>query len=187
LLVIAMPLTPIFGQFEALRWAGILLGPLAAGGLGIAVAWATAPLTDPAFRWSAAVAVILAPPIAGYALPGVVHHHVLATLAAVMCAGWAGRAGSQGWSAGIGLGAWTAFGLWLTPEVMPIALLAFGAAGLGWLLNPREPRWGDAVLAATVIFAVLTALILTADPPRADALDVELDRISIAWLAFAVL
>jgi hypothetical protein len=44
LLLLALPLTPVVGQAEALRWAGILLGPLAAASLGIAVAWATAPL-----------------------------------------------------------------------------------------------------------------------------------------------
>lgn len=187
LVLLAAPLTIVMDQTEAIRWAGVLLGPLAAGALGVAVAWAAAPLTDPAFRWSAAVAVMLSAPVVSYALPGVVHHHVLAALCTVMCAGWAGRVGIQGQPAGVGLGVWAAFGLWLTPEIMPIALLAFGAVGLGWLLQPHEPRWGAGLVAAGTTLAVVTALALAADPPAAHSLDAELDRLSIVWLAFATL
>ncbi|HTI82944.1 MAG TPA: hypothetical protein VL614_21020 [Acetobacteraceae bacterium] len=187
LVLLATPLTIFMGQTEAIRWAGISLGPLAAGALGAAVAWATAPLTDPVFRWSAAVAVMLSVPVVGYAVPGVVHHHVLAALTTVMCAGWAGRVGIQGQPAGIGLGVWAAFGLWLTPEVMPISLLAFGAVGFGWLLKPSEPSWGTGLVAATTSLAVVTTLALAADPPAANPFDAEIDRLSIAWLAFAAL
>src|ERR1700744_1172835 len=39
LLVLATPLMPLLGEHEALRWAGIALGPLGAGLLGLALAW----------------------------------------------------------------------------------------------------------------------------------------------------
>ena len=37
LLVLAVPLAPFLGEHEALRWAGVLLGPLSAGLLGMAL------------------------------------------------------------------------------------------------------------------------------------------------------
>jgi hypothetical protein len=43
LLVLAAPVPPFLGEHEALRWAGVLLGPLSAGLLGMALAWAAAP------------------------------------------------------------------------------------------------------------------------------------------------
>ncbi|MFZ0020660.1 MAG: hypothetical protein WAL10_25360, partial [Acetobacteraceae bacterium] len=122
LLVLAVPLAPFLGEHEALRWAGVLLGPLSAGLLGMALAWAAAPLSEPARRWTAALSGSLAIPVIAYSLPGVVHHHTLVALAGVMCAGWAGRSGFAGARAGRRLGAWACFGLWLSPEVMPIVL-----------------------------------------------------------------
>jgi hypothetical protein len=185
LLIVAAPLAALVGEHDALRWAGVALGPLNAGLLGMALAWAAAPLSDPAWRWTAALSGIIAMPILGYALPGVVHHHILVAVAAVMCAGWAGRVGLAGTSAGWQLGAWAAFGLWLTPEGMPIALMAFGAVGLGWLQHPSDRRWGAALAGGTTILAVLVALILAVDPPFGGYLTVEIDRISIAYLAMS--
>ena len=187
LLVLATPLMPMLGQHEALRWAGIMLGPLGAGCLGAAVAWAAAPITDPAWRWTAALAATLAVPILAYALPGVVHHHILAALSAVMCAGWAGRAAIDGPAAGIPMGAWASFGLWLTPETAITSLMAFGAVGLGWLLHPRERQWGPTLATSTTTFAVLVVLALSVDPPWNDPFAIQIDRLSVAWLVFAVL
>jgi hypothetical protein len=187
LLLLATPLIPWCGTTAALRWAGVALGPLSAGLLGVAVAWATAPLSLPAWRWTAAVSSALALPIVGYAIPGVVHHHVLLVLAATMSAGWAGRAGTNGMRAGLGLGAWTAFGLWLSPEVMPPALLAFGAVGLGWMLSPGERNWSDALAAAGTTLALLVAATLAVDPPLGGYGEVAIDRLSIAWLLLACL
>ena len=187
LLVLATPLMPMLGQHEALRWAGIMLGPLGAGCLGAAVAWAAAPMTDPAWRWTASLTAALAVPVLAYTLPGVVHHHILAALSTVMCAGWAARAPIDGPAAGVSLGAWASFGLWLTPETVPISLMAFGAVGLGWLLHARERGWGTALAAGTTTLAVLVALELSADPPQGNAFAIQIDRLSVAWLVFAVL
>ena len=187
LLVLAAPLTPWLGEHEALRWAGVILGPLGTGFLGAALAWAAAPLTDREWRWTAPVFGVFALPIIGYAMPGVIHHHILLALSGVMCAGWASRAGSQGARAGWHLGAWGCFGLWLSPETMMVTLMAFGAVGLGWLTEPREPRWGAALAAGTTMLAVLTALALSADPEVGAPFAMVVDRLSVAWLVLAVL
>ena len=63
LLVLAVPLAPFLGEHEALRWAGVLLGPLSAGLLGMALGWAAAPLSEPARRWTAALSGSLAIPV----------------------------------------------------------------------------------------------------------------------------
>jgi hypothetical protein len=187
LLVLAVPLAPFLGEHEALRWAGVLLGPLSAGLLGMALGWAAAPLSEPRWRWTAALSGALAIPIIGYSLPGVVHHHTLVALAGVMCAGWAGRSGFAGARAGRRLGAWACFGLWLSPEVMPIVLMSLGAVGLGWLLHPDEPRWGSTLATGTTTFAVLVGLTLAVDPPHAGPLASEMDRLSVTWLAMGLL
>ncbi|MEJ0020252.1 MAG: hypothetical protein WDN25_27615 [Acetobacteraceae bacterium] len=192
LLVLAAPLAPWLGWQAALPWAGLALGPLVAGLLGTALAWAAAPLSDPAWRWTAALSATLMLPILGYTLPGVVHHHALVALAVVMCAGWAARAvatptvATVCTPAGIHLGAWAAFGLWLSPEAMPLALLAFGAIGLAWLLQPGERGHAATLAAATTTLAMLAGLALAADPP-ADAALPALDRLSSAWLCLALL
>jgi hypothetical protein len=187
LLVLATPLMPLLGEHEALRWAGIALGPLGVGLLGLALAWAGANLSDPASRWTAALCGALAMPVVGYALPGVVHHHILVALAAVMCAGWAARARTAGVGAGWMLGAWAGFGLWVSPEVMPFVLMAVAGVGLGWLIEPEHPAWGEACAAFGTSLTLVVGLALAVDPPYGGYLTVEIDRLSFGWLVLALL
>ena len=193
LLVLALPMAPTLGEHEALRLAGVMMGPLSAALLGAALAWATAPLSDPAWRWTAAVAAMLAAPIAAYAQPGVVHHHILVALSGVMCAGWAARAGLIGGRAGWWIGAWAAFGLWLSPEALPIALLAFGGIGIGWVVHPGDARptgasgRGVALATGMTVLAALSGLALAVDPPSAGRFSVQVDRLSIAFVTLALL
>jgi len=187
LLLLAAPLAPFLDAHAALHAAGLALGPLSVGLLGVALAWAGAPVSYRGWRWTAALCGAMAPAVVGYAIPGVIHHHILAALAAVMCVGWALRAGPQGPTAGWMLGLSAAFGVWLTPEVMPIALLALGAVGLGWLLRPQQPQWGEAWAAAGASLAIATGLALLVDPPADGRLSLEIDRLSFAWFAMALL
>lgn len=187
LLLLATPLSPLLGEHEAPRWAGIALGPLSAGLLGVALAWAGAPWSDAGSRWTAALCGALAMPVIGYAMPGVVHHHILVALSAVMCAGWGARIGRQGAGAGVMLGIWTGFGVWISPEVMPLALLAFGAAGAGWLIQPDRRSWAEGCAAAGTSLAVVVALALAVDPPSSSYAAIEIDRLSAAWLILALL
>lgn len=55
LLVLPTPLMSLLGEHAARRWAGVMLGPLSAGLLGLALAWARALLSEPRSRCTAAL------------------------------------------------------------------------------------------------------------------------------------
>jgi hypothetical protein len=187
LVLFATPLMPLLGDHDALRWAGIIFGLVSAGLLGVALAWAAAPITDPKWRWTAPLVAILTASVIGYALPGVVHHHIPIAAAAVMCAAWAARGGTLGARAGIQLGAWAGFGVWLSPETMPFAVMAFGAVAVLWLTQPENRAWGRACAAAGTSLAVVLGLALAVDPPVDGYFSTELDRVSLAWLTLGLL
>jgi hypothetical protein len=189
ILLLAAPLGWFMPDAEAHHVAGLLFGSISLAALGYASAWAVAPFAGPDWRWMAPVAAILGPAVWGYGQIGVVHHHISVVLVAVVCWGWAARliAGSPG---GVGLGAWAAAGLWLTPEALPLSVLAFGAVFVVWVER------GGAELAAAIRATGLTLLVLTTaawfvDPPAAGHRAVEFGRISIVFVGvsavFAVL
>jgi hypothetical protein len=183
LLLLAAPLAPWLGWEAALRWIALGFGPLCMGALGAALAWSVAPLAERRWRLLAPLLAGTSPPLAAYAVPGVVHHHVLLALAAVMVAGWAGRAATGMAGAGRRVGAWGAAGLWLSPETVPFTLMAFAAIAVTWLARPSERRVAAEMRAAGTWFLILVAATLAADPPRANAFASDIDRLSVMWLA----
>lgn len=182
MLLLAAPLSLAVGEATAVHSAALAFGPLAIGWLGLAIAWAVAPLTQPGWRWLAPLLAVLSPGIVGFAVPGEVHHHVPVAAASVMMAGWALRALGRGAAAGYWLGIWAAVGIWLTPESMPFLLAAFGGLGLFWLLHPENPQSGSALRAAGMTFLVLIAAELAVDPPYGGYGVVEIERLSIVYL-----
>ena len=186
LLAAAAPLVPLLGWHRALFSAGAVSGPVSVGLLAVAVAWAGAPLSEPRFRWWASVAVGMAPAIEGYGRLGVIHHHVLLVVVAVMVAGYAFRAAAGERRCGMAAGAWFAFGLWLTPEIWPFGILALGALGVGWLTGVAGT--GRALAVAGVTTSVLVGAILPVDPPpgAAGAIGVAFDHVSVVHLALAL-
>jgi hypothetical protein len=189
LLLLASPLAPLLGWHAALRWTVPLFGPLCIAGLGAALAWAVAPIAERRWRLLAPVLAGIAPPVLSYGLPGVVHHHLLIALAAIMSAGWAGRAIMGVRGAGWRLGAWGAAGLWLSPEAAPLTLMTLAALALAWLLQLRD-HGGDHGLAIALrdagsSYLLLTAAALAADPPVSAAWTPCYDRLSVTWLALA--
>ena len=185
LLALAAPLAPGLGWERALRCVAICFGPLCMGALGAALAWSVAPITDRGWRLLAPVLAAIAPPLAAYGLPGVVHHHVLLALSAVMVAGWAGRAAAGVQSEGRSAGAWGAAGLWLSPETVPFTLAAFAAIVLAWLVRPGNRGIAAEARDAGTWFLIVIAAALAVDPPRADPFAPEVDRLSTTWLALA--
>jgi hypothetical protein len=189
LLLLAWPLGWFLDQTKSLLWAGILLGPLSVGLLCASTAWACAPLTDPAWRWTTAVVALTYAPIVDYALPGVIHHHILVALSATSTVGWAfrgagGRA-SAGWQAGL----WAAIGLWFSPETMPFTLMAFGALGLGWMTARPERAAGRSVCAMGTALLLVVMLVVAVDPPSGGFWAPQIDRVSIVyvWMGLACL
>jgi hypothetical protein len=154
--------------------------------LAAALCWAVMPFADRHWCWVAAVAGCLAEPVMGYGLPGVVHHHVLLAVVATMEAGWAARI-IRGSSGGIPLGAWAAAGVWLSPESMPLSLMAICAVWFAYFIAGRGRAAQNLAtsLAETgiTLFAVVTAAWL-ADPPAA-LWAAEPDRISVIFVTLA--
>jgi hypothetical protein len=189
LCLLAAPFDLLMDPNAALHTAAIVFGPLCMGGLGLALAWAAAPLAERRWLWLAPTAAALATPIVSYGLPGVVHHHVLLVLVAVMTSGYALRSalGVAGTWTGLRMGAWAAVGIWLSPETMPFSLMAFGAVWIAWLLAPERQDIGPVVRTAGIGFLLVIAGSFAVDPPYAGYAAVEIDRLSIVYLALALL
>ena len=186
LLLLSLPLRLFLTLPDAVHGAALAFGPISMGLIGVACAWAAAPLTSPSWRWSAPVLAAMTPPIIAYGLPGVAHHHVPLAIVAVVLAGAAGRlAAGQGLSASIALASAATIGLWLSPEAMPLVLLAFGGAGLAWLRD-GSARIGMSMAIAGALLAVLTAAAYAVDPPSAAMAGDETLRLSVVYVAFAV-
>jgi hypothetical protein len=186
LLALSAPLRPFMGEWQAVQWVAVAFGPLCVGLLSLALVWAAWPITDRQWRWTAPLLAASSLFVAGYGLPGIVHHHVLIALTIVMSAGWAVRAGPAGAKAGWHMGLWCAAGLWLTPETMPFTLIAFGGVGLAWLSRPSHPGYRAALRSAGTGFLLLIALALAIDPPYGGYQDAELDRLSLVYLVLAI-
>lgn len=190
LVLLALPLRLFLPWKEAVHAAGAAFGPLSMGAMGVALAWAAAPLAGRRFLWLAAVLGGLAQPLAAYAIPGVVHHHLALALVAVMLAGWGHRA-LGAWprerrpGAGLALGAWAGLGLWFTAEAVPFVLLAFGFAWLGWLVAREPARLVQAAVirAAAFGFGAVVLGAFAADPPvDGGRWFVAFDRISVVYV-----
>ena len=195
LLLLAAPLRPFLSEWEASQVAAVLVGPLGVGLLGIATAWMMAPLSDCGWRWTAPASVALATPIVTYGIPGVAGHRVALVLAAAIVAGLAGRAAAGDRASGYRLGACAGAAIWLSPEAMPFVLMAFGGVGGAWILRTsrrnaapeaRDLAIGDALASAGTVFLLIVACAFWADPPSAGFGSVEIDRISVVYVALSV-
>ena len=180
LLLLAAPVAAFTGWHQALSIVAPLVGPLSMAALGGALVWAAAPFVGRQWRWLPALLASVFGPVLGYGLPGVVHHHVLLAAIAAVVAGWALRIVWFGRD-GVGLGAWAAVGVWLSPESMPLSLMAICLVWCAWLLHPRAALARSLAETGLAMFAVTTVAWL-ADPPAAGLWAIEQDRISIVFV-----
>jgi hypothetical protein len=192
LLLLAAPLAGVLGWPGALHAAALAWSPLCMAGLGVAVAWAVAPAASRVTLCLAAIAVGMATATVNYGTLGIVHHHIPIAVATVMAWGWAvrllaadGLGDRDAVAGGIAMGAWTAAGIWLSPEALPFALMATGAVWLDWLMNARRTN-SMALLAAGLTMAALVALAWLVDPPAAGLMAAEPDRISVPFMLLSL-
>ena len=192
LVTLATPLTLFMSPHDALQTAARAFGPMSAGAAGLAAAWAAAPFAERRWLVLASILPPLSPAIASYDLIGVVHHHVLAAAVAVTAWGWAARilARPAGYAgpvpAGLALGAWAGVGIWLTPETLPLTMMAFGGLGLAWILYPQRTDIARAIAATGLAFLLVTGAALLVDPPAAGLTATEFDRVSIVFAGLAL-
>jgi hypothetical protein len=182
---LALPLAAVIGWRHALFAAGVALGPVAAGLLGVALAFAAERFVLRGLLWVLPVCAALLPALANYAGPGVVTHHVLLLALIALTAGLMVRAwdGDGGWHFLAGMSG--GFAVWLTPETFPFILLCYGVLFLRWLEVPE----GSAMAACGAGFFDVLGFGLAMDPPVGGYSMVEIDRLSVvfAGLGLAVL
>ena len=183
LLLLAAPEAVFVGWHRAFVLTAMVFGPLCMAGLGAALAWASAPFAERQWRWVPALVASLASPVVGYGLPGVVHHHVLLAVTAVMCAGWAVRI-ARGASGGIALGAWSGVAVWLSPEAMPLSLMAMCLVWAAWVERPR-PDLARALAQTGLTFLAVVMAAWIVDPPGVSRWAAEQDRLSIIYVTLA--
>jgi len=181
--VMGLPLAPFLGWHRALFVAGVALGPLSVGLLGMVLAWAVEPFAARGYLWSAAVAAALLPGLLTFAAPGVVHYHILLLLLIALTAGLALRTGADdnwlGFLAGLAGG----FAIWLTPETMPFVLMVFA----GLLLRWWRVRIGLTLVSCAAGFFDVLGFALAIDPPEGGYGVPEIDRLSLVYVALALL
>ncbi len=187
LTLIALPFSLVLDHPAALHVAAVVFGPLCLAGLGLAAAWAAAPFAEKSWLWLAPVLATFGHSILAYGLPGVVHHHVPATIVAIMTAGWAARLIAFGArpTAGRQLGAWAGIGIWLTPETLPLSMLAIGALWLSWATSPTRHDLAGAFRDAGVGLLVTVFLAFAVDPPYGGYAIEDIDRLSIVFVALS--
>jgi hypothetical protein len=179
---LAAPFAVIVGWRNALFAAGIVIGPVGVGFLGVALAFAVRFLAEDGLLWSAAVAAALLPGLLDFALPGVVHYHILLLALTALAAGCMVRA----WRGSVGIGFCGGlaggFAIWLTPETMPFILMAFLPLLVRWWRRPI-----GAVLTATAAgFVDVIGFGFIVDPPQGGYFSPEIDRISIVYFLLGV-
>ncbi|MGE0419374.1 MAG: hypothetical protein AB7O80_21430 [Acetobacteraceae bacterium] len=188
LCLLALPLSILVDSDVALRVAAIIFGPLCLAGLGLAAAWAAAPFAHRSWLWLAPVVATFGHAILAYGLPGVVHHHVPTVIIAVMTGGWAARLviGTTDRWAGSRLGGWAALGLWLTPETLPLSVMAFGALWVSWITTAERRDLAVAIRDAGIAFLVIAGLAYLVDPPYGGYAAEDLDRLSAVFIGLAI-
>lgn len=180
--LLAAPMVPFLGWHKALFAAGVALGPLGVGALGVALAWAVEPFCLRRDLWSAAAAAAILPALATIALPGVVHYHVALLVLIVLTAGCALRAAREDTWFGFLAGLSGGFAIWMTPETMPFVLMAYAGLGLRWLYA----RNATTLLATAAGCFDVLGLGIFVDPPAGGYGVPEIDRISYVYTALGL-
>lgn len=181
--LMAAPFALFLGWHKALYVAGVLLGPLGVGFLGVVLAWAAEPFAARRYLWAAAVAAGMLPGFTTTAVPGVVGYHILLLAMIALTAGCVARAWRDDRWMGFLAGLSGGFALWLTPETMPFVLASYVVLLLRWWQVPNA-----VVLLATAsgFFDVL-GLGLFVDPPGGGYGVPEVDRLSYVYVALGLL
>lgn len=188
LLLLATPLGWLMPRDAALAGAAVMVGPLSMGALGALLVWALLPLPGRRFLWVAMVATCLSPAVLGYGQAGVAHHHILLVAVSVALAGWTMRLarGISGPAGGLALAAWSALGMWLSPEIFLAVFLAFGGLGWSWLRAPDTAGLREGTMAAGLALPVLMLAAVLVDPPPGGPFALAFDHLSVVWLSFAL-
>jgi len=186
MLALAAPLAAFVGWGRALMWLAPAIWPLAVFAVVMAGAWAIAPICETAERRLAGIVLALAPMVLDYGSVGDADHHVMVVAAWLLFMGFALRVAIGG---GLRQGVWAglaaALALWLSVECILGVALGIALMGLAWVRDGEGLRRASLGFAAT--FALAMALLLALDAPAGGWLEAEPDRLSVLYVAFALL
>ena len=179
----ALPLVPSLGWHHALLVAGDMLSPLGIGLLGVALAFVIEPFVARPFLFAAAIAAATLPGLQTFAMPGVVHYHILLLVLIAFTTGFVIRAWhGERWH-GFLAGVCGGFAIWLTPETMPFILLAFAVLLLRWVYEKN----GSVIAACAAGFIDVMGFGLALDPPEGGYNAIEIDRLSLVYVMLGLL
>ena len=185
-LALAAPLAAFVGWGSALTWLAPAIGPLAVFAVVLAAVWAMAPICETAERRLAGMVLALAPMVLIYGSVGDADHHVMVVAAWLLFMGFALRVAMGGsLRQGVWAGLAAAFALWLSVECILGVALGIALMGLAWVREGKGLRRASQGFAAT--FALAMVLLLACDAPHGGWLEAEPDRLSILYVAFALL
>jgi hypothetical protein len=179
----ALPWVAFLGWHKALYIAGVALGPLSVGALGAVLAWVAEPFAARRYLWTAAVAAAVLPGVLTFAVPGVVHYHILLLVLIAATVGFVARAWQDDIGYGFLAGISGGFAIWLTPETMPFVLMAFAALLIRWM----HVRLGATMTACAAGCLDVLGFALVIDPPQGGYGMPEIDRLSLVYVAMALL
>ncbi len=185
---------------SAIFWTGAALPPLVHLLCAFAAAWAARAVWPGPAAWFAAGAILLNPVIGfAYGAFGQTDHHILVLLAALLALGAALRAllDPAGHRFAVAAGGALGIGLWISPEMLVLAVPVLTAFGAAWVLRPGLPgaEAGRQGCRAAVAMLATAAFALAIERPPADWLSGDYDKLSaqhvliagLAAAAFAVL
>ena len=185
-LALAAPIAALVGWHTALAWAAPAIGPLAIFALILAAVWAVAPICDAAERRLVGIVLALAPMLLLYGAIGDTDHHAMVVGAWLLFMGFALRVALGG---GLRQGVWAglaaAFALWLSVECVLGVALGIALMGVAWVREGEGLRRVSLGFAGT--FGLAMVLVLAFDAPYGGWLEAEPDRLSILYIAFALL
>ena len=185
-LALAGPLAAFVGWQTALAWVAPAIGPLAIFALILAAVWAVAPICDASKRRLVGIVLALAPMVLVHGSIGDADHHVMVAAAWLLFMGFALRVAMGGGPRqGLWAGLAAAFALWLSVECILGVGLGIALMGLAWVREGEGLRRVSLGFAAT--FGLAMVLLLAFDAPYGGWLEAEPDRLSILYVAFALL
>ena len=186
----ALPLVAYadFTWHDAIYQAGSWLPPLLQILMAFALAWAAAPLLQPAQRPLVMLLSALLPVMIAYNMAGRPDQQTLLLIATIMMLGWATR-GLMGQElalrAGLYAGLWAGFGLWVTVEAQFAYLALCGMIGLVWLERGKDELL-DLLEGLALGFFIMVSIGMLAERGAAWQSIRELDKISLTHALFAV-
>jgi hypothetical protein len=163
--------------------AGMALGPLAAGVLGVSVAFAVEPFAPRRFLWSGVVAAIGLPGIVVFGLVGMAHERLFLLAMIALTGGFAARAWEGETGPAFLAGICGGLAVWLTPVALPFVLMIFAAMLGRWLVLPS----GGVMAAGAAGFADVIGFGFTIDPPPGGYAVAATGRLSVVHVALALL